>query len=102
VTDAFSAAYDNRPLNAVCGREIEVCVVGDRCVYVNNHRVAGGKPYVSENLPTRTKSTTVREVLDAFNEAEILAYLAERREVRAYCAGVRAFRDAAAERECGQ
>lgn len=22
-----------------------------RCIYINDHRVVGGKPYVSENLP---------------------------------------------------
>lgn len=94
MSDPFNAAYDKRPLNDLCSREIEVSVVGDRCVYVNDHRVAGGKPYISENLPTRAKRTTVRQVLDAFSEAEILAYLFERREVRAYCAGIHAFRDA--------
>lgn len=97
MSDAFSKAYDKRPTDPLCEREIEIHVVGGRCIYVNDHRVAGGKPYVSENLPSKTMMTTVREVLEAFTEAEILAHLFERRERNAYCAGARAHRDAASE-----
>lgn len=93
----WNAAYDKRPTDPLCEREIEIHVVGDRCIYVNDRRVAGSKPYVSENLPYKTKRTKVREVLDAFTEAEILAYLFERRERNAYYAGLRAYRDAVAE-----
>lgn len=92
--DRWSKAYDKRPQNPLCSREIDITIVGERCVYVDATRVAGGKPYVSENLPSLSKATTVRDVLSAFTEEELLAYLAERREVNAYCAGLRAFRDA--------
>lgn len=30
--------------------KVELVVVGKRCVYLNDYRLAGNKPYVSENL----------------------------------------------------
>lgn len=33
-------------------KTLTVTVVGRRCVYINDYRVAGSKPYVSENLPS--------------------------------------------------
>lgn len=50
--------------------EIEIVVVGTRCVYIGNHRVAGGKPYVSENLPERRFKSTVGEILSALGIEE--------------------------------
>ena len=38
-------------------------------------------------------SLTVRDALNAFSEAELLAYLFERREQNAYCAGARNYQD---------
>jgi hypothetical protein len=45
--------------------EIELSVVGKRCVYLNNLRVAGNKPYISENLPTHHFTIRVQDILDA-------------------------------------
>ena len=94
MSNPWNAAYDAKPTDPRCDREVEVSFVGDRCVYLNNYRIAGGKPYHSENLPYRAKMTTVREALSAFSEADIVAYLNERRERQAFYAGARAYRDA--------
>lgn len=92
--DAFRAAYDERPTDELCSRSITVDVVGTRCVYLNQHRIAGAKPYVSEGLSSRSMTLTVREALAAFSEREIEAYLREKRAREAYCAGLRSYRDA--------
>lgn len=94
MTDPWNKAYQKRPLNELCSREIDIDIVGNRCIYINDHRVQGGKPYASENLPKTTKKTTVRDVLEAFSVQEIHAYLEERIAVENYCAGVRNYRDA--------
>ena len=47
-------------------KPIEIIVVGSRCVYMNDYRVAGSKPYVSENLPHQTFRATLEDILDAF------------------------------------
>lgn len=96
MSDIFFKAYEKRPLNDVCDRSINIEIVGSRCVYINNHRVQGGKPYVSENLKSDVRKTTVRDVLEAFSVAEIHAYLEERIAINAYCAGLREYRDVAA------
>ena len=75
----FNAVWDNRPAAPARDKPIEVTVVGRRCVYVNNYRVAGGKPYYSENLPQHDFKTTLGEVLDAFSEADIRAALKEKK-----------------------
>lgn len=69
--------WETLPDRPVRSKPIEVYVVGKRCVYVNDYRVAGGKPYYSENLPAHTLKTTLGEVLDAFSVADIEAALAE-------------------------
>ena len=46
-------------------RKIEITVVGSRCVYVNDTRVAGNKPYVSENLPQWSFTVDEDEILRA-------------------------------------
>lgn len=45
--------------------EIEITVVAQRCVYIGNFRVAGGKPYVSENLPQWTFKAKRSDILEA-------------------------------------
>lgn len=69
---------EDRPVSPVCDKPIEVSVVGRRCVYVNNYRIAGGKPYVSEGLPSHEFTTTIGEVIDAFTPEDIRAALKER------------------------
>ncbi len=49
-------------------QEIELVVVGRRCVYLNDHRIAGAKPYVSENLPQHSFKLRVKDVLAALPE----------------------------------
>lgn len=70
----------NKPTNPLCEKAITVDIVGTRCVYLNDHRIAGGKPYVSENLPWRSMGLSVREALAAFSIAELEAYIAEKKE----------------------
>lgn len=97
MTKEWNEAYDKRPLNPKCSKVIDISIVGDRCIYINDYRVQGGKPYVSEGLPQKTKTTTIREVLNAFSAEEIEAYLREKIAVDAYCAGLRNYRDAGKE-----
>ena len=88
------------PAKPVSSRQISVDVVGHgardgfRCVYVNDRRVVGGKPWAAENLPTSGKPTTIADVLDAFNREDILAYLAEQEAMTAYWAGYHAWKSA--------
>lgn len=44
---------------------IDLTIVGKRCVYLNDYRIAGGKPYVSENLPQHSFEVTVEDILAA-------------------------------------
>ena len=67
---------------------VSVDVVAKRCVYINDFRVAGDKPYVSENLPSHTLKTTLGDVLRAFHPDDVRKALAEQ-EARA-----KYFRDA--------
>ena len=60
-------------------KPVEVIVFAKRCVYLNNHRVAGGKPYMSEGLPQHSLRTTLGEVLDAFTDEEITAAINDRK-----------------------
>jgi hypothetical protein len=90
MSEDFNEVYDNRPASPTRDREVVVNVVARRCVYVNNYRIAGGKPYVSENLPSHTLETKLGDVLDAFAEADILAALAEKKAVRDYFAAYHA------------
>ena len=85
-SDDFNEVYRNQPAMPVADKEIEVTVVAKRCVYLNNHRIAGGKPYVSECLPQHTLKSSLAKVIEAFPEADILAALKERKERQAYFA----------------
>lgn len=51
--------------NAVKANCVELTVVEGRCVYLNNHRIAGNKPYVSENLRHSFYQVPVDDVLSA-------------------------------------
>jgi hypothetical protein len=93
-TEDFNEVYDARP-KAMAEKPIEVSVVGKRCVYVNDYRICGSKPYVSENLPWHDFTTSMGDVLSAFREEDVLAYFAERKACNEYLAAWRAARDAA-------
>jgi len=45
--------------------KVEIVVVGQRCVYINDYRVAGRKPYVSENLPQHSFWVDPSEIIRA-------------------------------------
>src|ERR1041384_847960 len=66
----WAALSAGEPACPTAKKPIEVTVVGRRCVYVNNYRIAGGKPYFSENLPSHDLRTTLGEVLDAFSDRD--------------------------------
>lgn len=59
-------------------RDIFIDIVGNRCIYINNYRVQGNKPYMSEHIPQDSRMTTVRKVLNAFTRDDIEAYLKDR------------------------
>jgi len=88
----FNAVWDNQPAKPVSDTPIEITVVGRRCVYINNYRSAGGKPYVSENLPSFDHKTTIGEVLAAFTEKQVRAYLREQKAMRDYFSAYHAAR----------
>ena len=91
-TEDFNDVYNARPAKPTADKPVEVCVVGRRCVYINNFRVAGGKPYVSENLPSHTLTATLGDVLKAFTEKEIRAAIREEKAERDYFAAYHAAR----------
>jgi hypothetical protein len=86
----WNAVWEGAPASPKRDTPVEVSVVGRRCVYVNNYRVAGGKPYLSENLPSHDLMTSLGEVLDAFAESDILAALAEKKARAEYFAAYHA------------
>lgn len=86
----FNAVWKARPASPVGDQPITVSVVGQRCVYVNNFRIAGGKPYVSEGLPSHQLKTTLADILNAFPEGDILAALEEKRAHKEYFAAYHA------------
>lgn len=85
----FSVVWAARPATPVGDQVIDVDVVAKRCVYINDFRVAGSKPYVSEGLPSHQFKTTLANVLNAFPEADILAALEEKRVTAKYFADYR-------------
>ena len=86
----FNAVWRDQPPAPVRDTPVEISVVGRRCVYVNNYRVAGGKPYVSENLPHHELKTTLGEVLDAFTDEQVHAALREKKARKDYFAAYHA------------
>lgn len=86
----FNAVWDAQPAAPHCEKPIEITVVAKRCVYIANYRVAGGKPYVSENPPSFDHRTTLGEILDALKEEDVIAAYAEKRARREYFAAYHA------------
>ncbi len=68
------------PTNPKCDEHIEILCVGNRCVYINDYRSAGGKPYHSENIPERVFNTPLREILTAFTDEQLRAFIKERKQ----------------------
>jgi len=90
----FNAVCEAQPTEALCNKSITVDVVGDRCIYLNNHRIVGSKPYYSENLPQRSTKLTVRDALAAFSVDEMSAYINEKTARQKYFSDYREKRDA--------
>lgn len=86
IAEDYPAYYADQPTEKECDHPISVTVVGRRCVYLNDYRIAGGKPYVSENLPEHRFEINVREALMAFSEEQLRAALRERRARKSYFA----------------
>ena len=61
------------------GTPIEIVVVAKRCIYINDYRVAGAKPWVSENLPQHSFNVTLGDIIDALPRKQLLAMLAARK-----------------------
>jgi hypothetical protein len=95
----FNAVWLARPKTPVGDTLVEVHVVAQRCVYINNYRVAGSKPYVSEGLPSHNLKTTLDNVLSAFREEDILVALEEKRVTAEYFAAYHARKAALAKSE---
>ena len=50
---------------------LEVCVVSKRCVYLNDYRIAGNKPWHAENLPQHSLLTDRPSVIAALADPSI-------------------------------
>lgn len=94
MNDDWDTVYANRPAKPNFDKVVEVMVVAKRCVYVNDRRIAGGKPYYSENLPSHTLRTKLGDVLNAFTDKEIRAALREQKAEREYFASYHASKKA--------
>jgi len=77
MTTLSQGVIDAAPVTPTADKTIDVDIVARRCVYVNDYRIAGSKPYHSENLPSHTLKTTLGEVLNAFTNEEIRKALDE-------------------------
>ena len=84
MVEDYETVWANRPAMPVRDTPITVMVVGKRCVYMNDRRVAGGKPYVSEQLTSHNLTTTLGDILDAFSDADIKKALKERQARNRY------------------
>lgn len=59
--------------------KVEFTIYQDRCVWINDRRVAGKKVYLSENIKPQIMSTTLENVLDAFSIEDIESYIADKK-----------------------
>ena len=78
MTDTERKALALALVNEVMAKKIEICVVGKRCVYINDFRVAGGKPYVSELLAQHSFHVRAQDIFEAFTTDQIEAELKRR------------------------
>lgn len=59
--------------------KVEIFIYVDRCVYVNSSRIAGGKPYASENLKSNVYSVSSSEILDQLDFSDIEKYVNDKK-----------------------
>lgn len=84
------------PAKPTWDKHVELSVVGRRCVYLNNYRIAGDKPYYTENLPHHEFKVGIGDVLEAFRPEEIRAALDEQAAYKKHWADYHARLDAEA------
>ncbi|UNM96048.1 hypothetical protein MMG00_12740 [Ignatzschineria rhizosphaerae] len=60
-------------------KRVEIDVIDDRCIYINDYRIAGSKPYVSENLKSTNYITTTDRILDQLDFEDIEKYILKKR-----------------------
>lgn len=89
--DVFFKASELRPTEKLLDKETTITIVGSRCIYINDHRSWGGKPYVSESLPYTERKVTVRDLTDAFSLDELMSAIKERLEREAFYHGLRSY-----------
>jgi len=70
-------------------KTLTVTVVGRRCVYINDYRVAGSKPYVSENLPSWSFEANINDLRYAIGRRPSSANKALQSRIEALKAALR-------------
>lgn len=70
-------------------KTLTVTVVGRRCVYINDYRVAGSKPYVSENLPSWSFEADINDLRYAIGRRPSSANKALKSRIEALEAALR-------------
>lgn len=61
------------------GKKIEIFVYNNWCVYINDRRVAGNKPYVSMNLKGFGLDAKVEDILDSLDIKDVEEYINKKR-----------------------
>lgn len=59
-------------------KEVGLTLVGNKCIYLNEYRIQGKKPYVSENHTILNKKVRVVDVLNALDFDDIKKYVDEK------------------------
>ena len=75
-------------------KTLTVTVVGRRCVYINDYRVAGSKPYVSENLPSWSFEANINDLRYAIGRRPSSANKALQSRIEALEAALRDYMSA--------
>lgn len=53
----------------------KITIVSDVCVYFNDYRICGRKPFISENLKQRTFDISTNEILKNIDINDIKKYI---------------------------
>lgn len=56
-------------------KEVILTIVEDTCVYLNDYRIQGRKPYVSEFKPQKHINVKVKNILDSLDIEDIEEYM---------------------------
>lgn len=60
-------------------KKVEISIVHDRCIYINDYRIVGNKPYSSENLKTTNYFVDTNKILDQLDFKDIEKYVEDKR-----------------------